>query len=106
GPAPAPRRTTGRGALAGVVRGHLANHGIPRVICTARVDRQPANAARLDPVGELSCRAGVLDEVARLVRLQRAALGRPVRRIEAVVASVDDEDVAGLDANPGLLLPA
>src|SRR5215210_3811204 len=78
-----------RRALAGHVRPDLADDGVHRMVCAARVDRQPADAAGLDPVGELAGRAGVLDEVARLVGLDRSAGGCPVRRVVAVIAGMD-----------------
>src|SRR5207248_1427859 len=55
------------GAFASVIGSDLTNDRVHRMIGTARVDRQPADPARLDPVGKLACRTGVLDEVARLV---------------------------------------
>ena len=48
----------------------------------------------------------MLDEIARLVRLDRATLGGPVGRVEAVVARMNDQDVAALNAGASLPLPA
>jgi hypothetical protein len=94
------------GAFARVIGSNLADDGVHRVVGAARVDGQPADPARLDPVRELPRRAGMLDEVAGFVRLDRATLGRPVGRVEAVIPGVDDENVAALNADARLLFPA
>src|SRR6266851_5614822 len=66
---------------------------VHRMVGAARVDREPAHAAVEHPLRELARRAGVADEVARLVELRTVA---PVLRVVAVVAGVDHEDVAAL----------
>src|SRR4029079_3657092 len=79
------------------------------------VDAQPADAAVEHPVTKPRLRAGVLEENPRQVGLVRPrpddtvhsalALLVPVLVVEAVIAGVDDQDVAALDGDPGLLLP-
>src|ERR1700687_7267 len=91
-------------AFLSVIRPHLTNDRVHRVIRAACVYGKPANPARLDPVGKRARRARVLDEIARLIRLDRPAVSRPVGRVEAVVASVDDEDVAAVDGDVGFLV--
>ena len=72
------------------------------MIGAARVDRDPAHATTENPLGERARRPGVADEVLGLVYVR--AVG-PVLGIVAVVAGVDDEDVAALDAMTGVVLP-
>src|SRR6202011_4940482 len=62
----------------------------------------PAHATTQHPFGERARRSRVADEVLRLI--DSRAVG-PVLRIVAVVAGMDDEDVAALDAMAGVLLP-
>src|SRR5262249_789244 len=94
------------GALLGQVGPHLANDRVHRVVGTSGVDGEPTDAPHLDPVSELASWARVLDEVARFVWLARTAGGRPVCWVETVVSRVNHQDVAALDADAGLLLPA
>ena len=69
----------------------------------ARVHRQPAYAALQHPLGEGSRGSRVADEVLRLVDLGEVG---PVLGVVLVVAGVDDQDVAALDPEAGLPLPA
>ena len=89
--------------LLGLVGADAPDHGVHRMVGAAGVDRDPAHAALHHPLGECAGRPGMPDEIGGLVRLRAI---HPVLGIELVVARVDDEDVAALDAEAGFLLPA
>src|SRR5579859_566768 len=87
----------------GLVGADAADDGVHRVVRAAGVDGDPAHAALEDPLGESARRSRMADEVARLVERRTV---RPVLGVVAVIAGVNDEDVAALDAVAGVLLPA
>src|SRR5438132_1319397 len=86
-----------------LVGADAADDGVHGVVGAAGVDRDPAHAALQHPLGKGAIRAGVADEVFRLIDLRTV---RPVLGVVAVISGVDDEDVAALDPVAGVLLPA
>src|SRR5207245_5191363 len=80
-----------------------ANHRIHGVVRAAGIERDPAHAAVEHPLRERARGTGMTAEVLRLIQVR--AVG-PVLRIMAVIAGVDEQDVAALDAQTGVVLPA
>src|SRR5579864_4279592 len=88
--------------LLGLVGADPPDHGVHRVVGAAGVDSNPSHASFEHPLREHPRRAGMADEVLSLVDLRAVA---PVLGVVAVVAGMDDQDVAAFDAKPGVLLP-
>src|SRR6266852_3599497 len=86
----------------GLVRTDAPDDRVHGMVGAAGVDRDPAHPSLQHPLGEGAGRPRVADEVLGLIDL--GAVG-PVLRVVPVIAGMNDEDVAVLDAVAGVLLP-
>src|SRR5438270_5449342 len=86
-----------------LVGADLADDGVHRMVRAARVYGDPADAALQHPFRKCARGPGVADEVHRLVDPRTVG---PVLWVVAVVAGANHQDVAALDPEPGVLLPA